>query len=59
MAKTYYRLIEKDFDSEANNDWKWVENAPNFDTPSDAGRWLESQGIKYPDAYQAILCWAE
>jgi hypothetical protein len=59
MAQTYYRLMEKDFDTEMANDWKWVEDAPRFDTITDAAEWLEGKGVKYLDQYRAVANWME
>lgn len=59
MAQTYYRLMEKDFDAEMSNEWKWVDNAPKFDTITDAVEWLKAQGVKYLDQYRAVANWME
>jgi len=59
MAKTTYRLMEKDYDSEQAGDWKWVEDAPTFDTVSDSAEWLLARGVKYLDNYRAIANWME
>lgn len=60
IGKTYYRLLERDDESERYNDWKWVEDAPRFACQGDAFEWLEAQDI-HPLAieshYRAVLGW--
>jgi hypothetical protein len=60
MSQTYYRLTERDLDSDQNGQWKWVEDAPRFDCQGDAFEWLEAQDI-HPDAieshFRAVLGW--
>jgi hypothetical protein len=48
------KLIEKDYDSEMNNDWKWVDGAPSFDSHDEALAWLKEQGIEHFDHYRLI-----
>ena len=48
------QLIEKDFESEYNNDWKRVDDSPDFDSVESAREWLVQQGVEHFDQYRII-----
>jgi hypothetical protein len=47
-------LIEKDYESEYNGEWKRVEGAPDFDSVEAAKAWLQSHGVVFFDRFRLI-----